>query len=71
MAESGLDPIGEAASRPSMACGPRLDPIGEAASRPSMACGPRLDPIGDERSGLGYFFLGPRLSKFDRHAGNR
>jgi hypothetical protein len=31
MAESDLDPIGEAASRSSLACGPRLDPIGETA----------------------------------------
>jgi dipeptidyl aminopeptidase/acylaminoacyl peptidase len=31
MAESGLDPIGETANRPSLARGPRLDPIGEIA----------------------------------------
>jgi UDP-2,3-diacylglucosamine pyrophosphatase LpxH len=34
MAESGLDPIGESATRPSLACGPRLDPTGEPKPAP-------------------------------------
>ncbi len=41
--------IGESATAPSVARGPRLDPIGESATAPSVARGPRLDPIGNAR----------------------
>jgi hypothetical protein len=63
MAESGLDPIAESATAPSLgsgillrptssipgvvARGPRLDPIAESATAPSLARGPRLDPIAE------------------------
>jgi len=32
MVESGLDPIGETATAPSLARGPRLDPIGDVSA---------------------------------------
>jgi hypothetical protein len=37
MAESGLDPIAESATAPSLARGPRLDPIAESVT---IASGP-------------------------------
>ena len=45
--EDGVITRDEGATRPSLACAPRLDPIGEGANAPSLALAPRLDPIGE------------------------